>query len=169
MENENKTTETKQDQGLPEDVQKLIQSESDKVRTEYSKKLKALEDELSQFKPAEKSDAEKKLESKLADLEQKEKEIAEKERKIKVQETLAENELPKELASYISISGDEDISTITTQIGEILNQHLMNKSYKPQKHKATEGMTKEQFQKLNYSQRVEVYESNPTLYQKLSE
>ena len=53
-------------------VTKLVQSETDKVRTKYSTELKTVNDELAQYKPAEKSDAEKALEQRIANLEAKE-------------------------------------------------------------------------------------------------
>ena len=42
-------------------VNKYVQSETDKVRTDYSKKLKDANDELAKYKPVEKSDEEKAL------------------------------------------------------------------------------------------------------------
>ena len=57
-------------------VEKLLQSETDKIRTEYSQKLKTVNEELSQYKPKEKSDAEKALEDRISALEAKEKELA---------------------------------------------------------------------------------------------
>lgn len=54
-------------------VQKLVQSHEDRIRTDYSKKLKDVQTELDQYKPKEKSDAEKALEDRIANLEAKEK------------------------------------------------------------------------------------------------
>ena len=108
------------------------------------------------------------LEKKLVELDAKEKEIANKERYLKVQDTLVQNELPKDLAKYLNVSGDDEIETITQELGSILNQHLMNSSYKPKDRKKNDGMTKEQFKQLSYVERVQLQESNPTLYAKLS-
>ena len=60
-------------------VNKALQSEGDKIRTKNSKELNELKTELSKYKPAEKSDAEKLLEEKQKELELKEKELASKE------------------------------------------------------------------------------------------
>lgn len=39
-------------------VQKLLQSHEDRIRTDYSKKLKDAETELAKYKPLEKSESE---------------------------------------------------------------------------------------------------------------
>ena len=49
-------------------VEKLLQSETDKIRTEYSQKLKTVNEELNQYKPKEKSESEKALEERIAKL-----------------------------------------------------------------------------------------------------
>ena len=56
-------------------VQKMIQSETDKVRTEYSKQLKTVNEELSKYKPEPKSESELALEEKIKELENKENEL----------------------------------------------------------------------------------------------
>ena len=48
-------------------VNKALQSEGDKVRTKYSKELSELKGQLEQYKPADKSDAEKQLEQRQKD------------------------------------------------------------------------------------------------------
>ncbi|WP_406542432.1 hypothetical protein [Clostridium ljungdahlii] len=63
-----------------EDLNKSIQSETDKVRTEYSKKLKDATDELNKYKPVEKSDGEIEMEKRLKVLEDKEKKLLRKRR-----------------------------------------------------------------------------------------
>ena len=52
-------------------VSKYVQSETDKVRTDYSAKLKTANDEIARLKPVEKSDAEKALEERISALESK--------------------------------------------------------------------------------------------------
>ena len=61
-------------------VSKYVQSETDKVRFDYSAKLKTANDEIARLKPVEKSDAEKALEERISALESKEKELANKEK-----------------------------------------------------------------------------------------
>ena len=56
---ENLTGETNETITLTdEEIQKKIQGAEDKVRTEYSKKIKTLEEELKTLKPKEKSKSE---------------------------------------------------------------------------------------------------------------
>jgi len=149
------------------ELEKFIQSETDKVRTKYSQEKKALEEELLKYKPKEKSKEELELEARIKELQEKENALAQKERELKLQETLQANNLPKELAKYIA--GD-DLEAIGKEIGAILNQHLLNNGYKPSQHKSTETtITKEKFRKMNYKEREKLYEENPELFRKLSE
>ena len=89
-------------------VQKYVQSETDKVRTDYSQKLKTANDELAKLKPVEKSDAEKALEERIAALENREKELANRERAMSVAAKLKKKELPEGLAKYLTVGDDLD-------------------------------------------------------------
>ncbi len=55
------------------ELNKRIQSETDKIRTKYSSDIKALEAKIKELTPVEKSDAEIDFEKRLAALEAKEK------------------------------------------------------------------------------------------------
>ena len=147
-------------------VNKAIQSETDKVRTDYSGKLKGVNDELAKYKPADKTDAEKLLEQKEKELVDKEKAIADKEKTITVKEKLTEKGLPVELAKYINIG--DDVDTALDEFGSTLSSMLLNGSYKPSNHKNNDGMTKEDFKKMGYVERNKLFETNPELYKKLS-
>jgi len=83
-------------------VSKYVQSETDKVRTDYSAKLKTANDEIARLKPVEKSDAEKALEERISALESKEKELANKEKSMTLASKLKEKELPEGLAQFIN-------------------------------------------------------------------
>src|SRR5690554_4098980 len=93
-------------------LEKYIQSEQDKLRTKYTQQIK----ELEKYKPKNKTEEEKQLEERLKELENKQKEIEKKERQYKIQDTLIENELPKELAKYINVNEDSEIETITSEL-----------------------------------------------------
>jgi hypothetical protein len=67
-----------------EAVQKYAQSEADKVRTNYSKQLKDVNEELSKYKPKEKTEEEKSIEARLKALEDRELELSKKERQVQV-------------------------------------------------------------------------------------
>lgn len=138
-----------------EEFNKAIQSAEDTVRTDYSKKLKALEDKL----PPEKSERE-------LELEQKEQKLLAKEKEYKVKDMLETNQLPTGLSKYISA---EDIDVAGQEISTILNEYLLNNSHKPTKHNnGGDAITKNQFKNMNYSDRAKLEQTNPELYKKLA-
>jgi hypothetical protein len=148
-------------------VTKVIQSETDKVRTDYSKQLNTLKDELKNYKPAEKSDAEKALEEKAQELEQKEKELANKEKSYTIKEKLSSKGLPSELAKYITVS--DDIDKTIDEIGGTLSTYFLDGTFKPSGHSKNEGIDKNTFRKMSYSERAKLFDTNPELYKKLSQ
>ncbi|EPY6472011.1 hypothetical protein ACWO4B_002682 [Clostridium sporogenes] len=153
-----------------EEVNKLKQSAEDRVRTEYSKKLKQMEEELKELKPKEKTQAELDMEARIKALEDKEKEVQAKERQLKIAETLEKNGLPKQLSKYLNIVGANDVESCITEIKETLNKQLLNSSFKPQNHNSNkEKISKEDFNKMSYMERQKLYETNKELYNKLSQ
>lgn len=150
-----------------EDLNKKIQSETDRVRTEYSKKIKQMEEELKELKPKEKSDAELEMEQRIKALEDKEKEIQAKERLLNVTNKLQEQGLPSQLSKYLV--GVEDVETEINSLKEIFNNSVLNNSFKPQKHNSNkEKISKEDFNKMTLLERQKLYEINQELYNKLS-
>ncbi|CDI50393.1 capsid assembly scaffolding protein Gp46 family protein [Clostridium tetani] len=163
--NNNQTTEERTT-FTEEELQKKVQSAEDKVRTEYSKKIKALEQELEAFKP----NAEIELEERIKKLENKEKELQAKELKLKVSKTLESNGLPTQLANFIQMEGVEDVESYLGEVKEVLNKHLVDNSYKPKNHAGNKNsITKEQFKKMSLIQKQELYKENEALYLKLAE
>ncbi|KHO38936.1 hypothetical protein OR62_08665 [Clostridium tetani] len=166
--NNNQTTEERTT-FTEEELQKKVQSAEDKVRTEYSKKIKALEQELEAFKP-KKSNAEIELEERIKKLENKEKELQAKELKLKVSKTLESNGLPTQLANFIQMEGVEDVESYLGEVKEVLNKHLVDNSYKPKEHNSNKtNITKEQFKKMNLLEKQKLYKENEALYLKLAE
>ena len=147
-------------------VQKYVQSETDKVRTDYSQKLKTATDELAQYKPKEKSDAEKALEERITALENREKELANKEKAMTIANKLKEKELPEGLAKYLSVGDDMD-KTID-EVGALFGNYFLSGSNKPGTHQTNKGVTKEEFKKMSYYERAKLYQENPTLYNALN-
>ncbi|MCD2346244.1 capsid assembly scaffolding protein Gp46 family protein [Clostridium guangxiense] len=186
MADETKTTETQETKQedtkvnevktyTEEEVTQLlnakVQSETDKVRTEYSKKLKTAEDELNKYKPKEKSDGEIELENRLKVLEDKEKEVSKKEKLLNIENELKEQGLPSGLGKYLT--GAEDVKTEISSLKEIFNNTIKNNaidnSYKPTQHNSQkDSITKEQFLKMSYTDRVNLFKSNKDLYNRLS-
>ncbi|PJI07665.1 MULTISPECIES: hypothetical protein [Clostridium] len=179
MENEIKTNETQETKEedikvktfTEEEVKNLlnakVQSETDKVRTEYSKKLKTTEDELNKYKPKEKSQAEIELENRLKVLEDKEKEVSKKERLLNISDELEKQGLPKQLNKYLLEV--KDTATEINSLKEIFNNAKLDNSFKPQSHASTkDSITKEQFLKMGYTDRLNLFKSNKDLYDRLS-
>lgn len=146
-------------------VQKLIQSETDKVRTKYSQELKTANEELAKYKPKEKSQAELDLETRIRNLEQKEAEIASKEKNVRIKSKLEEKGLPVGLADYLRLETDEDIDKVG---GELAN-YFLNNGVKPTNHAKSKPVTKEQFRNMSYGQRAQLFNDNPELYRVLAQ
>lgn len=147
-------------------VQKLLQSETDKIRTEYSQKLKTVNEELNQYKPKEKSETEKALEERIAKLEAREKEINAKEQSMTLASKLKEKNLPTDLAKYLNVGDDMD-KTID-EVGTLFGNYFLSGSNKPGNHTTNKGITKADFKKMSYSERAKLYSENPTLYETLN-
>lgn len=145
-------------------VQKYAQSEADKVRTNYSKQLKDTQDELNKYKPKEKTDEEKSIEARLKALEDREAELNKKERQVQVKGKLEELGLPTGLADYLNFKDDEDIE----KVGGELAKYFLENGNKPTNHAKSQPVTKEQFKKMSYVQRAQLYNENPELYKALS-
>ena len=129
-------------------VSKYVQSETDKVRTDYSAKLKTVNDEIARLKPVEKSDAEKALEERISALESKEK------------------ELPEGLAQFLNVG--EDMDKTIEEVGALFGNYFLNGSNKPSNHQTSKGITREDFKKMGYAERAKLYAENPSLYQALN-
>lgn len=147
-------------------VEKLLQSETDKVRTEYSQKLKTVNEELNQYKPKEKSDSEKALEERIAKLEAREKELANKEQSMTLASKLKEKNLPTDLAKYLNVG--EDMDKAIDEVGALFGNYFLNGSNKPSNHNTNKGITKEDFQKMGYAERAKLYNENPALFEILN-
>lgn len=162
------TTKAKEGLISKEDLTKLTQAEGDKVRTEYSKKLKDTADELNKYKPKQKSEAEIELENRLKVLEDKEKEVQGKEKLLDITTKLNEQGLPSQLGKYLT--GVEDVETEINSLKEVFNNLKIDGSFKPDKHNkgAADFITKEQFLKMSYMERMNLFKSNKDLYDRLS-
>lgn len=138
-----------QTQKLTEEVTKSIQSETDKVRTEYSKKVK----ELEKFKPVEKSEMEIELENTKKELET-----------IRFLSSLKQLGVTDDLAKYIRQDIDiEEFSQFYRGFASTTHNDFV-----PNKHNTgNNGVTKEQFSKMGIAERTKLYSENPSLYQQL--
>lgn len=150
-----------------EAVQKIIQSETDKVRTKYSSELKTVNDELAQYKPKQKSESELALEQRIANLEAKEKELANKERAMTIADKLKAKGLPSELAQYLNVG--EDIDGSIDKVGDALGNYFLGQVSNPSgNHSTNKGITKADFAKMSYAERAKLFQENNELYKALS-
>ncbi len=135
-------------------IEKTVQSETDKVRTDYTKQIKDLEVKL----PKEKSQSEIELEERIKNVEKKEREF-------KLIEKLEEKKLPKGLSKFIAV-GDDELESIGDELGKILSSIISDNSFKPTGHKKTETViTKEQFKQYGYTQREKFATEHPELFE----
>ncbi|HII4416772.1 capsid assembly scaffolding protein Gp46 family protein [Clostridium perfringens] len=144
-------------------VSKYLQSEQDKIRGKYSKQIKELESKL----PKEKTEEELAFEKRVAELETREKELAKKERLTTAKGILSSKGLDTQLTDYLNFEGVEDLETYVDNIAKVVGKQA--KSYVPKGHEKADGnITKEQFSKMSYSERCNLYDTNPKLYEILS-
>ena len=144
-----------------EAVKKYVQSETDRVRTDYSAKLKTANEELSKYKPKEKTEQEKTLDERIKSLDEREQAIAAREKSLDLTKKLSEKGLPADLAKYLNVDDDEALTSIS-------NMLLSSGNVPPKSHPKNNGVTKEQFKSMNYMQKAKLFAENPELYRKLS-
>ncbi len=145
------------------DFDKKIQSETDKVRTEYSTKIKTLEDKVKELTPPQKSETEINLEKRLADIEAREKAAD-------FREALAKNNIPGELGDFLN--PDADMSALATAFKNVvknaIDKHISDNGYKPDGHKSGDAITKEDFAKMDMNKKEALFKENPELYKMLT-
>lgn len=145
------------------ELDKKIQSETDKVRTKYSEQIKNLEAKVKELTPVQKSEAELDLEKRLAALEAREKAVA-------LDDSLKANGISNEIAKYLK--DDVDVSalaeTLKSIVGAEVDKHLTEEGFVPTGHKSGNPLTKEDFKKMNMSEKERLYAENPDLYKSLS-
>lgn len=131
-------------------VDKEIQSSNDRIRTEYSKKLK----ELEQYKPIEKS-------AEQIELETLKKELAD----TKFSKTLKDIGVDDSLAKFIKSDCDiEELGTFIKGFAQAQKDFVPNNM-----NQNDSSITKEQFKIMNYQQKAELYEKSPELFQLLNQ
>lgn len=176
MENENKPvetvdtnsnnnpTETEQTVTMSkEDFDKKIQGEADRVRTEYSKKVKELEAKIKELTPVQKTEAEIDFENRLAALEVREKKAA-------LLNSLTEKGISHEFADYFK--SEADVEAFSKIYKSVIDSEVQKKvqanGYVPDGHKSGTSITKEDFAKMNMSQKEQLFTENPELYKTLT-
>lgn len=145
------------------ELDKKIQSETDKVRTKYSEQIKELEAKVKELTPVQKSEAELDLEKRLAAVEAREKAAT-------LNDSLKANGISNEMAKYLK--DDVDVSALAETfkkiVGTAVDERLTEDGFVPTGHKSGNPLTKDDFKKMNMSEKERLYHENPDLYKSLS-
>lgn len=91
-----------------EQLRKIIQSETDKVRTSYVKQVKGLEDVIKEH-------------------EEKQKEYEKLEKQLKTSELLEKHNIPTELAKFVNVDNEEDVE----ELAKIFNAQKLDNKFVP--------------------------------------
>lgn len=138
-----------------EGVNSYIQSEGDKIRTKYNKQIKELECKI----PKEKDKETLAYEKEKAEFEKEKANFV-------LSKKLTDKGLNSELAQYLNIGEGVEIETYIEDLTKIIG--TTTNTFKPSSHANNSGITKEQFNSMNYSERTNLYNTNKTLYDILS-
>lgn len=148
------------------DYDRAIQSAEDRVRGKLSKEIKDLQAKVQELSPVEKTQEQIDLEKRIAKLEESEKEVAAREKRLAFQENLSNKGIDKSLFDYLK--DDTDVDALSNVIDEIVKARMKSNGYVPTNHSSDDSVSQEEFDKMSYDKRVEIYQKNPTLYEKLT-
>ena len=140
------------------DFDKAIQAAEDRVRTKYSKSIKSLEEKVAELTPVAKTDAEIALEKRLADIEQKEKENEAKEKALNLKTSLQSHNIDVAIADYLS--PDVDIEAFSADIEKLVTARLVSSGYKPSGHQTNQPISKEDYNKMSYDEKVNLFKTD---------
>lgn len=147
------------------DYDKAIQSAEDKIRGHYSKEIKGLKDKIKELTPVEKSQAEIDLENRIAALEESERIVAKQKKRLEFQENLTNKGLDKGLVDFLK--EDTDVDALVSVVDGIVKSRMKSTGYVPTEHSSDDKITPEEFNKMSYSQKLNVMQSQPELYKRL--
>ena len=148
------------------DYDKAIQSAEDKIRGHYSKEINDLKDKIKELTPVEKSQAEIDLENRIAALEESERIVASQKKRLEFQENLTNKGLDKSLVDFLK--EDTDVDALVSVVDGIVKSRMKSTGYVPTSHDSDDLVSQEEFNKMSYDKRVELYKKNPTLYERLT-
>lgn len=148
------------------DYDKAIQSAEDKIRGHYSKEIKDLKEKIKELTPVEKSQAEIDLENRIAALEESERNVAAQKKRLEFQENLTNKGLDKSLMDFLK--EDTDVDALVSVVDSIVKSRMKSTGYVPTSHDSDDLVSQEEFNKMSYDKRVELYKKNPTLYERLT-
>lgn len=152
--------------------------ELDRVRNEYGKKLKGKEQELQSIKTANMTDAEKhaqELEDARNALTQKERDLLERENKLFAVDALNQADMPLTFLEFVTSDSEEvtndKIGKLKATFDEEV-QKAVDAAFKDKGRTVAKGsggtVTAQDFNKMTYQERVDIFKKDPELYNKLS-
>lgn len=139
-----------------DEFNKAIQSAADKVRTEKTKEIKALEDKLAELTPTELTPEQARIAELEAELSAKEQQAA-----------LTNKGINADLLPFLR--DGVDANELVSVLDQLVNSRLAASGYVPQGHSTNEGINAEQFKAMNYQSKADLYAKNPTAYKMLSQ
>ena len=132
---------------LPKLQEEYYKQKTGKGMTEEQKQMKALQDEIKQMK-AEKAENERIKTNAIK---------------------LKDNGLNTDLAKYINDDTDIEFfkNLINSTVDSKVKEKLGNSAYKPPVSQSTGSLTKEEFDKMTYNEKLKLFRENKDLYDKL--
>ena len=158
-----------------EEVDKMIQKRLSRERKDIEAKIEAERKEAEELAKLSEAEKQKKLfEKQVAEFEATKRAFEQEKLLNETSKQLASKNLPIEFAEMLKAqdaeSTFENIKIFETKFNEaverLVNERLKGKTPKAQTG-AVEGVTKEAFNKMSYMERLELYNSDPELYNKL--
>ena len=144
-----KTEETNNEETMTiskSDYEKAIQSETDKVRTKYSKQVKELETKIKELEAKKEEKKVPEKTEKEIELEAREKALLARENAIAMNQKLSSKGMKVELADYLK--DGVDVDQLSSVIDSMVSERMTAQGYVPSSHKTGKGMTKEEFFKM---------------------
>lgn len=155
------------DRRVESGIQKGLETQKQKWEREYSERAKLTAEELAQ----------KQLEEKMQELSSREKEISKKANRIEAKNILAEANIPKaHYEKFIDLLVNDDVETTMSNVqnfvdvfnstkDDITNQVKSEYSNVPKPKTGTNAtLTKDDFDKMGYGEKIKFKEENPDLY-----
>ena len=158
-----------------EEVDKMIQKRLSRERKDIEAKIEAERREAEELAKLSEAEKQKKLfEKQVAEFEATKRAFEQEKLLNETSKQLASKNLPIEFAEMLKSedaeSTFENIKIFEAKFNEaverLVNERLKGKTPKAQTG-AVEGVTKEAFNKMSYKERLELYNSDPELYNKL--
>jgi len=156
-----------------EELAKLIQSETDKVRTKYSTEMKKLQDQLTQLQLQSMTDQQKaefELKQKTEELAKKEAELNKKMLDLETKELVSSKGLKPELAVLLTADTIEGrkaqlevlVKTMNLEVKEEIIKKIGNEPGSSNVKNDTKGYD---WNKMSYAEKVELYQKDQKLYE----